>query len=56
MKVEPETALAAIAALLVGIGAGVGISVLLKKQIEIVEITETGEEKPVKRITTWTTL
>ena len=56
MKVNSETALAAIVALLVGIGAGVGASVVLKRQIEIVEITETGEEKPVKRITTWTTI
>lgn len=56
MNVNPETALAAIVALIVGIGTGVTVSVALKKQIEIVEITETGEEKPVKRITTWTTI
>lgn len=39
-----------------GLITGLGVTLLLKKKTEIVEITETGEERPVKRITTWTTI
>ena len=51
-----KTAVAAIAGLIVGAATGLGVSLVLKKKTEIVEITETGEERPVKRITTWTTI
>lgn len=45
-----------LAVFLGGALTGVAISSILKKKTEIVEITETGEERPVKRITTWTTI
>jgi|GEM_PF-5520252 len=45
-----------LAVFLGGTLTGLTLSLVLKKKTEIVEITETGEERPVKRITTWTTI
>lgn len=53
---ETKTALAALVGIIIGVGTGLTLSLVLKKKTEIVEITETGEERPVKRITTWTTI
>lgn len=55
MATNGEKALV-IAAFVGGAITGIGVSLLLKKKTEIVEITETGEERPVKRMTTWTTI
>lgn len=56
MKEDGKAAAVAIGLFLAGLLTGVGVSSVLKRKTEVIEVTPEGVEVVTKRYVTWTTV